>query len=400
MKNKKPTILFTYPTILNPTRGGVERVTDTLAKALTKKGYKVLYLHLTNNKENFEGYTSSVPMYFLPSKVAFVQENFDAYHRFLKEQNIDIIVNQEGNYPNSRLFLSLGDNTSIKTISVLHVNPLSMYNHFSEENLRLRNGTILEKLKLVYRAFDYQNRKHAYLKAKKIHYNYLLQNTDILCMLSNKFMPELNQLCDNELISKVNIVSIGNPNSYAVSSMIEKKENIIVFVSRLTRIQKRPDRLLKVWRKLYKDFPDWKLLIIGDGPEKDNLEKESEDLERVYFLGFQDPEYYYKKASVLCMTSDNEGFGMVLTESMQHGVVPVAFNSYASVTDIIEDGKNGILVNPFNLNQYAEKLRSLILDEKKRKNMAKNAFESVKKFDTDSIVGQWEELFDSLLDKK
>lgn len=62
-------------------------------------------------------------------------------------------------------------------------------------------------------------------------------------------------------------------------------------------------------------------------------------MERVVFTGWQDPESFYRDASILCLTSDFEGWGMVLTEAMTFGAVPVAFNSYAAITDIIDDGK-------------------------------------------------------------
>ena len=66
-------------------------------------------------------------------------------------------------------------------------------------------------------------------------------------------------------------------------------------------------------------MPEWNLKIIGDGPDKKKLEYMSRRLDRISFLGFQNPEPYYREASILCMTSNHEGFGMVLIESRTQG---------------------------------------------------------------------------------
>lgn len=62
---------------------------------------------------------------------------------------------------------------------------------------------------------------------------------------------------------------------------------------------------------------------------------------------------------------------MVLTEAMTFGVVPVAFNSYAAITDIIDDGKNGLLIPPFSHRAFARKLGALMKDEELRMEMSK-----------------------------
>ena len=87
---------------------------------------------------------------------------------------------------------------------------------------------------------------------------------------------------------------------------------------------------------------------------------------------------------------------MVLTEAMQCGVVPVAFNSFASVTDIIDDGRNGILVKPFSIKQYEEALRRLMDNPDLLSQMSRNAKEDIKKYSVENVVDQWENLFKEL----
>lgn len=93
------------------------------------------------------------------------------------------------------------------------------------------------------------------------------------------------------------------------------------------------------------------------------------------------------------MTSLYEGWGMVLTEAMQCGAVPIAFNSFASVTDVIDHGRNGILVKPFSIKQYEKELRRLMDNLDLLKRLSENAMQDIKKYNVDCVVDQWEELF-------
>ena len=88
---------------------------------------------------------------------------------------------------------------------------------------------------------------------------------------------------------------------------------------------------------------------------------------------------------------------MVLTEAMSFGTIPFAFDSYSAVHDIIEDGKTGVLVKPFSINEYANKLASLMSDEDERNRMSANCITDVTRFSLDNIVNQWEDLFKSLV---
>ena len=86
---------------------------------------------------------------------------------------------------------------------------------------------------------------------------------------------------------------------------------------------------------------------------------------------------------------------MVLTEAMTFGVVPVAFNSYAAITDIIDDGKNGLLIPPFSHRAFARKLGALMKEEL-RMEMSKNCVQYVKRFDIQNVADEWERTFDRL----
>ena len=91
---------------------------------------------------------------------------------------------------------------------------------------------------------------------------------------------------------------------------------------------------------------------------------------------------------------------MVLVEAMSHGCVPMAFDSYASVRDIIADGENGVLVKPFSIGEYSRKLIELIDDDERRRAMAVRGMESINRFNTPAIARQWLELFEQVSDNR
>ena len=83
---------------------------------------------------------------------------------------------------------------------------------------------------------------------------------------------------------------------------------------------------------------------------------------------------------------------MTLTEAQQFGCVPIAFNSYQSVYDIIDNTKNGYIIEDGNLKEYSNKLKKLMLSNTLRRNMAIEAIESSKRFQLYRVIEKWETL--------
>lgn len=240
--------------------------------------------------------------------------------------------------------------------------------------------------------------KYNYKRTLELGYHGMLLHTDALCLLSLKFIPELRQIYSKDLSR---VIAIPNPNTYPIQENTDfPKKKQLLYVGRIEWRQKRVGRLIDIWNRIYKEFPDWELIIVGDGPIRQELEQKVSKMERVVFTGWQDPESYYRDASIICLTSDFEGWGMILTEAMTFGVVPVAFNSYAAITDIIDDGKNGLLVSPFSRKAFARKLGVLMEDEELRVSMSKSCIQSVKRFDIQNVADRWEEVFNRLKNKE
>lgn len=180
-----------------------------------------------------------------------------------------------------------------------------------------------------------------------------------------------------------------------------KKENIVLYVGRLCQQAKRPDRLIRIWEKVYQNNLNWKLIIIGDGELKQQLIDycNKKNIQNIEFTGQTNPNPFYKKASVLCLTSTYEGFGLVLTEALSNRVIPIAFNSYEAISDLISNGNNGYLIKPFDLNTYANCLNQLIQSkvlQNQMRNYITETFDD-RKYNINTITNQWNVLFNNII---
>ena len=385
-------ILFLYLRMFHPHHGGIERVSDLLSREFLKRGHNVFFLH-TIRDETLLDYPYPAPLSFFPFPQEDVERNGKFYHDFLIENRIEIVINQDLLAYHAICSFSTELKT-VHTISVMHGNPLIVYDYLRKLTMRLRNDTFIEKIKRIARIIKVPKIKRDYWQMLKRGYEDSFAYSDLVCLLSSKFIPELKRIYPNSLDK---LIAIPDPNTYRPQQLTGyAKRKQILYVGRIAWHLKRVDRLVGIWKRLYKKFPDWELIFVGDGPIKKELECKFAKQERVVFAGYQDPEQYYKDASIICLTSDAEGWGMVLTEAMTFGTIPVVFNSYAAVTDIIDDGKTGLLVPPFSSARFARALETLMSDESLRNRMSQACMQSVRRFDITTIADQWEAIFERL----
>ena len=141
------------------------------------------------------------------------------------------------------------------------------------------------------------------------------------------------------------------------------KKNQIITLGRCV-FEKGQHFLLEAFAKI--NAPNWKLVIVGDGPLLDDLKTQAESLNiaaRVEFCGFQkDVDYYLTQSKIFGFTSIIEGYPNGLIEGMANGLAPVCFNCVAGPSDIIIDGKNGFLVPVEDTILFAERLQNLVDD--------------------------------------
>ena len=351
----------------------------------------MFYFH-HRDAEQYQDFTPPAKAVFAASEDFTSAAAVESYHRFLRENNIEVVINQCGLFSDSTLYTNVHVDgmAALKVISVMHADPLLNYNHLFSQIAALRDASCKEFFKRIARCLLYPRIKRRYLHERVSSARFAITHSDAVALLSDGFKDAFRRLCGDEYMpEKVHAIPNPLPPVSMVPSTVPKKPWLL-YVGRLDYNQKRPDRLLVIWKQLYKQFTEWELHIVGDGSYREQLERLSRKLPRVFIHGWQDPEPYYQQAKILLLTSSYEGFGMVLIEAMMKGTVPILFNSYAAAEDIVDDGKNGVLVPPFSISDYAHKLSELMTHNALWKSFSESAQTKAKQFSVEYIADKWE----------
>jgi glycosyltransferase involved in cell wall biosynthesis len=385
---------------VNHDYGGLDRVTEILADYFEGVGYGVFYLSQLKRPN-----TINHRQVYLPNANRLLsRENILFYKQFLEENEIDVIINQEGNVNIHIPYTGVSRN--IIYITALHFNPKYITDdYFQRKFKKIRLPLVIKNVLLNMFKVSVVKKtalKYLYLKLKR-NYSFHCKSSDAFLLLSNNFKKDLALLFKNQLLPD-NVYAINNPIVFSKSDVVvTQKKKQLLYVGRLECGMKRLDKLLANWSQIADRFPDWTLHLLGGGPDELELKKqvESNKIPRVFFEGIQNPIQYYKKASIFCFSSSSsEGWGMVLVEAQIHGCVPLAFESYASITDIVQHEKNGILVSPYDDAIYIKQLERLMKDDSLRCDLAQNAMQIVRKFDVNVIGKQWEKLIYNIYNSK
>ena len=217
-----------------------------------------------------------------------------------------------------------------------------------------------------------------------------LARMDKLVMLSSAAVQEMREYCPG--VDYRRLVVIPDPimarePAKRVSSLTNKH---VAFVGRLSP-EKGVMRLLRIWGKVQEKMPEYTLDIYGDGHLKDKLKSRVEVEEwknSVRFMGFErDLEKIYTGCDLLLMTSDTEGFGMVLIEAMYYGVPCVSFDCPVSPKEII--GAAGLTVPCFDEDAYAAEVVKLLGDETRLVACHCAAIVRAQNFYIEKIIKRW-----------
>ena len=389
-------ILFLYR--IYPCYGGVEVVTTVLANRFVSDGHKVTIASFEQpNMELADQLADGIELMKLEYPVS-CRDNVEKLHQVLRDKKIDLIINQWGlPFKTTKLSNAAIKDTKCKLISVLHGSPYTSKVIIKAQD-KVRNAQN-PFCKVIYNSILLA--KEQVIKWS-IRYN--IKHNEKYILLSDGFIKPLIKYSRTK--KKDNIIAIGNPVTIPVDLSgfsIEKKKKQILYAGRMDYENKRVNRILDAWKTIASDYDDWELVLVGDGPHKQALLKtiSDENIPRVQFEGFQKdpPIKFYKDASIYMLTSDLEGFGLVITESMSFGVVPIVYGSYEAVYDIIEDGKSGFITPiPYSNESSVKCLRYLIENEEKRKQMALAAMERSKLFTVDNVVTQWYKVFSDVIE--
>ena len=175
----------------------------------------------------------------------------------------------------------------------------------------------------------------------------------------------------------------------------------VIAVGRLD-YQKGFDRLIQAWCYIQRDgrYQDWHLDIFGQGEWHEMLENMISERNLNDSIRLNNPTNQigreYAQSSLIVMTSNYEGFGMVLVEAMACGVPAVAFDCKCGPRDIISDGENGLLVPNGDIHGLAEAMMKLMGDYELRRRMSVKARQVVDTYSEKAVMDKWVRLFTSL----
>lgn len=204
---------------------------------------------------------------------------------------------------------------------------------------------------------------------------------------------------DAALWTELNNVSvIYNPLPFLPKHQSNLTHKQVIAVGRYVP-QKGFDLLISVWKLVNEKHPDWTLRIYGDGM-REQLQKQIDSLGLTSscILEHTVPniEDKYCESSIFVLSSRYEGFGMVIIEAMACGVPVVSFACPCGPRDIIDNGKDGFIIENFNIEEMADRTCYLIEKEEKRKKMGQYARQKSERFKIEKIAEEWRKLFNSL----
>lgn len=393
----KPNILFLLKGL---EVGGLEVVTAVLANKFVEEGHQVSIFSFLGGKHSIaERFDKRIKLY-QQDDYSQSKENVSKLRKVLVDDKIDIVINQWG-------LPYVPIKTARKAAKGLNVKIISVYHNAPSFNGRIQKLNIaLAGCENPIKRFVLSLKRYAFKKNTSRAMAYIYRRSDLFLVLSPSYIDDFKKFTGvndgGHLQVLTNPITVEH-DDYEFA--FDEKQKEIIYVGRLDFVQKRVYRVIDTWNYLEERFPDWRLTIVGDGEDRENLENHVKclGLKRVSFEGFQKPIEYYKRATILLLTSDFEGFPLVLAECMSFGVIPAVYNSYSAVGDIIDDGKDGIVIpyhkNGYEANEAAGMIANIMKDNGKREQMALTAIKKSKEYSVEKIYSEWERVFHSLLQK-
>lgn len=343
--------------------GGTERVCSIVANNLDKAGYQILITSISQGNQPSFALNKNIKTTSLFSEAgkALYRSPAIVYklRRLLIKNRIDILIVVE---TMSVLFTL----PAIKGLSVKHI----CWEHFNFKN---DNGKV-------------GRRVARHLAARYCDFVVTLTERD-----KNYWLAKTNH--------KDNIVVIPNPNPFKPKVVsLENTDKIVLATGRLTYV-KGFDLLIESWNKVTQQFPDWKLVIVGEGEEGTNLRniiKRNNLVGKVILAGYSnDISQYYEKASIFCLSSRYEGFPMVLLEALAFGLPIVSFDCDTGPAEILE-GTRSILVPQKDTKALGDSLIQLMGNQKLREKISLTNIQKSEYYEPNFIILRWIEIIDSL----
>lgn len=372
-----------YFTPLLSTKGGQERTLTDKANYLAGHGHEVMFL--TYEHDGPLAYLLSPAVkhvdlhchFFLLYSFSLCRRLIEAFRlkRLFRQRMKDVITRNRPDVivitvPNTENFIS-------DIMQVMKGIPVIVESHLAQGRQVVRRGMTENWLCCLYNP----------LKA--------IKKSDLLISLTKE-----DAKCWSKLGVK-NVKVIPNPVTSYFDALPEvtKQEGRIICVGRLTP-QKRLDRLITAFSLIASKYLDWYVDIYGAGEEHDKLQSQisnSQCSDQIHLLPpISDIYGEYLRSQFFVLSSDFEGFGLVIVEAMACGIPVIATNCPFGPSEIIEDGVTGLLAK-MEVEDLAEKMEWMITHPKERKLMGQKAHLAAAHYRKEKVIPEWERAYMSVI---
>ncbi len=349
--------------------GGIGRVTSILVNELQKNSnYKIFTLCYAKTKKEdvYELKSNITKEYLLEKKVSMLKSllkgSFIKSRQYLVNNEIDILIACGTIYYLIAVISTIGLKT--KVICWEHSNVQNNNDHAFQAYTR-KFGAIRSNLIVTLTKHD---------KASFINEYGVTKVKQVYNPIDNAILDSISDYC------------------------LESKK--IISVGRLS-YPKNFENLIEVAQIIFKKHPDWEWHIYGEGELKDDLQYKINqyNIQNNLFLKGKVYNLYelYNEYSFLVMTSRYEGFPMTLLEGLANGLPLISYDVLTGPNEIITNNENGFLISPFDIEEMANKILELISNAELRLKISNNNAEKSKEYSLDSIVKQWEHIFEEMV---
>ena len=385
--------------------GGIEQVTINLVTPLVAKYGHRLFIYVHELHE--ENLAEKLPVTY----IELPHEGWDIKNKAFLEQSvrenqIDVLFSPQ---IASELVYNLRKKSLCKLVFVFHGHP---FYEIKEINWYIHNKPVKHKkpIKTAFRLFKKYMltlpKYHLGVYGRRISKRYkdIYNNTDAFGTLFDEYSQSIASAIGIKEVASSKLYTLQNPiNKPLAIPTEEAREKRVIYVGRLSRRDKRVDRLLRIWSLVYESHPEWRLSIVGDGEDRENLEMMVAEMKlpRVEFCGFtSSPEEYYANSEILCLTSEFEGCPMVLLEAQSYGCATMAFDCSPGIRNILSPvWENGAYVANGDIEAYAEALSRLMSDDELRQKIQRNGLDNIKRFSAEESAKQYDSLINKLCSK-
>ena len=236
----------------------------------------------------------------------------------------------------------------------------------------------------------------------------VLRNTDAAVALTNDMKREVQKICHKEVSVIPNGIDLSGFKNLSredarTKLQIKQDEKIVLFVGTLRPV-KGLKYLIQAMGIITKQDAGVKLLLIGDGEEREYLENLAKQLdlkEEVIFAGKvpnEEVPQYTAASDLFVLPSLSEGFPVTVLEAMASGL-PIVTTNVKGLPEIVKEGENGFLVEPRNPEQIAEKVLLLLGNDELRERISENNREKAKRYSWANVVERLEQVYLEVLNK-